>query len=106
MNIVVCVKQVPDATDIKVDPETGTLIVSGYFSPVLFVLPQKTYFSLIFSLADERLTATFTDIYTIDDRIDETEKVVYFTKSEMADIHEEIDKLTADLAGYLGVATN
>jgi Electron transfer flavoprotein, beta subunit len=25
MNLIVCIKQVPDTTDIKVDPETGTL---------------------------------------------------------------------------------
>ena len=29
MNIIVCVKQVPDTTDIKIDPETNTLIREG-----------------------------------------------------------------------------
>jgi len=29
MNIVVCVKQVPDSTQVKVDPKTGTLIRAG-----------------------------------------------------------------------------
>lgn len=29
MNIVVCIKQVPDTTDIKIDPETNTLIREG-----------------------------------------------------------------------------
>lgn len=29
MNIIVCIKQVPDTTDIKIDPETNTLIRSG-----------------------------------------------------------------------------
>jgi len=29
MNIIVCIKQVPDATEIKIDPETNTLIREG-----------------------------------------------------------------------------
>jgi electron transfer flavoprotein alpha/beta subunit len=29
MNIIVCVKQVPDTTDVKIDPKTGTLIREG-----------------------------------------------------------------------------
>src|SRR3989338_4235993 len=29
MNIIVCIKQVPDTTDVKIDPETNTLIRSG-----------------------------------------------------------------------------
>jgi len=29
MNIIVCIKQVPDTTDIQIDPETNTLIRSG-----------------------------------------------------------------------------
>jgi electron transfer flavoprotein beta subunit len=29
MNIVVCIKQVPDVTDVKIDPETNTLIREG-----------------------------------------------------------------------------
>jgi electron transfer flavoprotein beta subunit len=29
MNIVVCIKQVPDTTDVKIDPETNTLIREG-----------------------------------------------------------------------------
>ncbi|RXI43427.1 electron transfer flavoprotein subunit beta, partial [Clostridium tetani] len=29
MNIVVCVKQVPDTTEVKIDPVTGTLIREG-----------------------------------------------------------------------------
>jgi len=29
MNIVVCIKQVPDTTEVKVDPETGTLMREG-----------------------------------------------------------------------------
>ena len=29
MNIIVCIKQVPDTTDIKIDPETNTLIREG-----------------------------------------------------------------------------
>jgi len=29
MNIVVCIKQVPDSTQVKVDPQTGTLIRAG-----------------------------------------------------------------------------
>ncbi len=29
MNIIICIKQVPDTTDIKIDPETNTLIRSG-----------------------------------------------------------------------------
>jgi len=29
MNILVCVKQVPDTTDVRIDPKTGTLIREG-----------------------------------------------------------------------------
>jgi len=29
MDIVVCIKQVPDTTDVKVDPETKTLVRDG-----------------------------------------------------------------------------
>ena len=29
MNIVVCLKQVPDTTVVKIDPKTGTLIRDG-----------------------------------------------------------------------------
>lgn len=29
MNIIVCIKQVPDTTDVKIDPETNTLIRTG-----------------------------------------------------------------------------
>ena len=29
MKIIVCVKQVPDTTEIKINPETGTLIRDG-----------------------------------------------------------------------------
>lgn len=29
MNIIVCIKQVPDTTEVKIDPKTGTLIREG-----------------------------------------------------------------------------
>lgn len=29
MNIIVCIKQVPDTTDVKIDPKTGTLVREG-----------------------------------------------------------------------------
>ena len=29
MNIIVCIKQVPDTTEIKIDPETNTLVREG-----------------------------------------------------------------------------
>ena len=29
MNIVVCIKQVPDTNEVKLDPKTGTLIREG-----------------------------------------------------------------------------
>lgn len=32
MNIIVCIKQVPDTTDVRIDPETNTLIRSGVAS--------------------------------------------------------------------------
>ncbi|MCK5580796.1 MAG: electron transfer flavoprotein subunit beta/FixA family protein [Candidatus Omnitrophica bacterium] len=34
MNIVVCIKQVPDTTDVKIDPETNTLIREGVKSMI------------------------------------------------------------------------
>ena len=30
MNIIVCVKQVPDTNEVKIDPVKGTLIREGY----------------------------------------------------------------------------
>ena len=32
MNIIICIKQVPDTTDVRIDPETNTLIRSGVAS--------------------------------------------------------------------------
>lgn len=29
MNIIVCIKQVPDTTNVRIDPETNTLIRTG-----------------------------------------------------------------------------
>ena len=40
MNIVVCIKQVPDTTDVKIDPETNTLIRQGVAS---ILNPFDTY---------------------------------------------------------------
>ena len=40
MNIIVCIKQVPDTTDVKINPETGTLIREGVPS---IVNPFDTY---------------------------------------------------------------
>jgi len=40
MNIVVCIKQVPGTTDIKIDPETNTLIREGVES---IINPFDTY---------------------------------------------------------------
>ncbi|MEA3305211.1 MAG: electron transfer flavoprotein subunit beta/FixA family protein [Candidatus Omnitrophota bacterium] len=40
MNIIVCIKQVPDTTDVKIDPETNTLIREGVAS---VINPFDTY---------------------------------------------------------------
>ena len=40
MNIVVCIKQVPDTTDVKINPETNTLIREGVES---IINPFDTY---------------------------------------------------------------
>lgn len=40
MNIIVCIKQVPDTTDVKLNPETGTLIREGVPS---IINPFDTY---------------------------------------------------------------
>ena len=34
MKIVVCIKQVPDTTDVKINPETNTLVREGVVSIV------------------------------------------------------------------------
>lgn len=47
MNIVVCIKQVPDSTQVKVDPETGTLIRAGVPS----ILNPYDHFALETALA-------------------------------------------------------
>ena len=40
MNIIVCIKQVPDTTDVRIDPETNTLIREGVAS---IINPFDTY---------------------------------------------------------------
>ncbi|MDO8603451.1 MAG: electron transfer flavoprotein subunit beta, partial [Candidatus Omnitrophota bacterium] len=40
MNIIVCIKQVPNTTDVKIDPVTNTLIRSGVES---IINPFDTY---------------------------------------------------------------
>ncbi|MBC7260462.1 MAG: electron transfer flavoprotein subunit beta, partial [Chloroflexi bacterium] len=40
MNIIVCIKQVPDTTEVKINPETGTLIREGVPS---IINPFDTY---------------------------------------------------------------
>jgi len=47
MNIVVCIKQVPDTTQVKVDPQTGTLIRAGVPS----ILNPYDHFALETALA-------------------------------------------------------
>jgi electron transfer flavoprotein beta subunit len=47
MNIVVCIKQVPDSTQVKVDPKTGTLIRTGVPS----ILNPYDHFALETALA-------------------------------------------------------
>ena len=47
MNIIVCVKQVPDSTQVKVDPKTGTLIRAGVPS----ILNPYDHFALERALA-------------------------------------------------------
>lgn len=47
MNIVVCVKQVPDSTEVKINPETGTLIRAGVPS----ILNPYDHFALEQALA-------------------------------------------------------
>ena len=44
MNIVVCLKQVPDTTAVKIDPKTGTLIRDGV--PSIINPEDKHAFSL------------------------------------------------------------
>jgi len=40
MNIIVCIKQVPETTDVKIDPKTNTLIREGVYS---IINPFDTY---------------------------------------------------------------
>lgn len=47
MNIIVCIKQVPDSTQVKVDPKTGTLIRAGVPS----ILNPYDHFALEKALA-------------------------------------------------------
>ncbi|MBQ3667484.1 MAG: electron transfer flavoprotein subunit beta/FixA family protein [Elusimicrobiaceae bacterium] len=47
MNIIVCIKQVPDSTQVKVDPQTGTLIRTGVPS----ILNPYDHFALEEALA-------------------------------------------------------
>ena len=47
MNIIVCIKQVPDTTEIKIDPETNTLIREGVESIInpfdLYAIEEAIY---------------------------------------------------------------
>ena len=45
MNILVCVKQVPDTTEIKIDPVTNTLIRNGVdYQIIIFLIKFTTKF--------------------------------------------------------------
>ena len=50
MNIVVCIKQVPDTTEIKINPTTGTLIREGV--PSIINPDDKAGLELALSLKD------------------------------------------------------
>jgi len=52
MNIIVCIKQVPDSTQVKVDPKTGTLIRAGVPS----ILNPYDHFALEQALAIKEKT--------------------------------------------------
>jgi len=59
MNIVVCIKQVPDSTQVKVDPQTGTLIRAGVPS----ILNPYDHYALECAIAlKEKTEATLTVI--------------------------------------------
>ncbi|MBQ9254802.1 MAG: electron transfer flavoprotein subunit beta/FixA family protein [Bacteroidales bacterium] len=51
MNIVVCIKQVPDTTEVKIDPKTGTLIREGV--PSIMNPDDKGGLELALRLKDE-----------------------------------------------------
>jgi electron transfer flavoprotein beta subunit len=51
MNIIVCVKQVPDTTEVKIDPKTGTLIREGI--PVIINPDDKAALEAAISLAQK-----------------------------------------------------
>ena len=44
MKIVVCLKQVPDTTAVKIDPKTGTLIRDGVFGSIFTTVVSGTCF--------------------------------------------------------------
>lgn len=51
MNIVVCIKQVPDTTEVKLDPKTGTLIRDGV--PSIINPDDKSALELALQLKDQ-----------------------------------------------------
>jgi len=51
MNIVVCIKQVPDTTEVRLDPETGTLIRAGV--PSIINPDDKSGLEAALTLKDE-----------------------------------------------------
>ena len=57
MRIVVCVKQVPDTTDVRIDPETNTLVREGVPSAVVSV-PSRYIHSPVSTLLISDLEAT------------------------------------------------
>ncbi len=52
MNIIVCIKQVPDTTEIKINPETGTLIRDGV--PSIMNPDDKGGLEMALKLKDEK----------------------------------------------------
>ena len=68
MNIVVCLKQVPDTTAVKIDPKTGTLIRDGV--PAIINPEDKHALEAMFQVVKNK-------DYQLQEQLQKTQKYLY-----------------------------
>ena len=83
MNIVVCIKQVPDTTEIKLDPATGTMIREGV--PSIMNPDDKSGLEMALELKDKyEANVTVITITHYMDEVVEADKVYVINDGKIA----------------------
>ena len=72
MNIVVCVKQVPDTTEVKLDPVKGTLIRDGV--PSIINPDDKAALEAAFAYANRRAARSLSSAWVLRKRMLRSER--------------------------------